>query len=166
MNYNVKNRSASVVVYTIPENNIRREFMPGETKKISKEELDQLSFQPGGRTLMASFLQIQSDEALQDLNIPVEPEYYMNEQQIVDLIKTGEYDAFLDCLDFAPTGIMDLIKKFAIEIPMTDTRKIEALKESAPLQTKSNLKQTLTYLYQFYLKSKFFINNNSFLINP
>ena len=129
MIYNVKNRSASVVVYTIPENNVRREFMPGETKKISKEELDQLSFQPGGRTLMASFLQIQSDEALQDLNIPVEPEYYMNEQQIVDLIKTGEYDAFLDCLDFAPTGIMDLIKKFAVEIPMTDTRKIEALKD-------------------------------------
>ena len=92
MMYNVKNRSASVVVYTIPENNIRREFMPGETKKISKEELDQLSFQPGGRTLMASFLQIQSDEALQDLNIPVEPEYYMNEQQIVDLIKS---DIFL-----------------------------------------------------------------------
>ena len=129
MTYNVKNRSASVVVYTIPENNIRREFMPGETKKISKEELDQLGFQPGGRTLMASFLQIQSDEALQELNIPVEPEYYMNEQQIIDLIKTGEYDAFLDCLDFAPTGIMDLIKKFAIDIPMTDTRKIEALKE-------------------------------------
>lgn len=129
MSYNVKNRSASVVVYTIPENNIRREFMPGETKKISKEELDQLSFQPGGRTLMASFLQIQSDEALEELNIPVEPEYYMSEQQIVDLIKTGEYDAFLDCLDFAPTGIMDLIKKFAIEIPMTDTRKIQALKD-------------------------------------
>jgi len=40
MVYNVKNRSTSMVVYTIPENNIRREFMPGETKKISKEELD------------------------------------------------------------------------------------------------------------------------------
>ena len=129
MSYNVKNRSASVVVYTIPENNIRREFMPGETKRIPKEELDQLSFQPGGRELMAGFLQIQSDEALRDLNIPVEPEYYMSEQEVVDLIQTGDYNAFLDCLDFAPTGVMDLIKRFAIEIPMTDTRKIAALKD-------------------------------------
>ena len=129
MVYNVKNRSASMVVYTIPEEGIRREFMPGEVKKISKEELDKLSFQPGGRTIMAGFLQIQSQEALDELNIPVEPEYYMNEQEVADLIKSGEYDAFLDCLDFAPTGVMDLIKRFAVEIPMTDTRKIQALKD-------------------------------------
>ena len=127
--YNVKNRSASIVVYTIPDSNIRREFMPGEVKSISKDELDQLSYQPGGRELMAGFLQIQSAEALEDLNIPVEPEYYMNEQQVADLVRIGDYDAFLDCLDFAPTGVMDLIKRFAVEIPMTDTRKIAALKE-------------------------------------
>ena len=127
--FNVKNRSASMVVYRIPENNVRREFQPGETKKISKEELDNLAFQPGGRELMLSFLQIQSADALRDLNIPTEPEYYMNEQQIADLIVKGSLDAFLDCLDFAPTGVMDLIKKFAVQIPMTDTTKIDALKE-------------------------------------
>lgn len=129
MVYNVKNRSASMVVYTIPEDGIRREFMPGEVKKISQEELDKLSFQPGGRTIMAGFLQIQSQEALDELNIATEPEYFMSEQEIADLIKSGEYDAFLDCLDFAPTGVMDLIKRFAVEIPMTDTRKIQALKD-------------------------------------
>ena len=127
--FNVKNRSASMVVYTIPEEGIRREFMPGETKKITQEELDKLSFQPGGRELMAGFLQIQSQDAVNKLNIPVEPEYFMNEQEVADLIVNGEYDAFLDCLDFAPTGVMDLIKKFAVSIPMTDTRKITALKD-------------------------------------
>lgn len=129
MNFNVKNRSASMVVYTIPEDGIRREFMPGEVKKISKEELDKLSFQPGGRELMAGFLQIQSEEELKDLNIDVEPEYFMSEQEVAELIINGGYEAFLDCLDFAPTGVMDLIKKFAVGIPMTDTRKIAALKE-------------------------------------
>ena len=34
--YLVKNRSASVVVYVIPEEGIRREFMPGESKRIEK----------------------------------------------------------------------------------------------------------------------------------
>lgn len=36
---NVTNRSAGMVVYNIPEEGIRREFMPGETKKINFEEL-------------------------------------------------------------------------------------------------------------------------------
>ena len=37
--YNVKNRSAGAVLYTIPEDNVRRRFAPGETKRISYEEL-------------------------------------------------------------------------------------------------------------------------------
>ena len=37
--YNVKNRSASTIVYKIPEDNIRRRFTPGETKRISYDEL-------------------------------------------------------------------------------------------------------------------------------
>lgn len=127
--YLVKNRSASVVVYVIPEEGIRREFMPGESKRIEKSELDKLSFQPGGRELMTSFLQIAADEIIKEFNIPAEPEYFMNEQQVAELIAVGSLDAFLDCLDFAPKGVIDLIKKFAIDMPMTDTQKIQALKE-------------------------------------
>lgn len=126
--YNVKNRSASMAIYTIPEAGIRREFMPGETKQIPKTELDQLIFQPGGREILSSFLQVYDDEITKEYNIKTEPEYYMNEQQIVELIRTGELDAFLDCLDWAPIGVIDLIKGFAVSLPMTDTRKIEALK--------------------------------------
>ena len=55
--YNVKNRSASMVIYRIPEENIRREFAPGEVKKISLDELTKLSYQSGGQALMANFLQ-------------------------------------------------------------------------------------------------------------
>ena len=127
--YNVKNRSASVVVYRIPEKNIRREFMPGEAKKISHEELTDLSFQSGGRELMANYLQIQNVEVREDLNIHTELEYEYSEEDIVNLIKSGSLDAFLDCLDYAPVGVIDLIKSFAISIPMTDMSKAEALKE-------------------------------------
>ena len=54
--YNVKNRSAGIVKYTIPEDNIVRRFTPGETKRISYEELLHLSYQPGGREMMINFL--------------------------------------------------------------------------------------------------------------
>ena len=141
--YTVKNRSASRVFYKIPEDNIRREFNPGETKRISFEELEKLSYQSGGRELMANFLQIQSVEATQNLGIHTEPEYNMSEDQIIDLIKTGSLDAFLDCLDFAPVGVIDLLKKFAISVPLADYDKRQALKEKTGFDVDVALKNML-----------------------
>jgi len=127
--YNVKNRSAGMVVYRIPEDNIRREFAPGEVKKITFEELEKLTFQPGGRSLMANFLQIQSEQTLEKLGIKTELEYNMSEKEIAELLVSGSLDAFLDCLDFAPTGVIDLVKQFAVALPLEDIHKREALKE-------------------------------------
>jgi hypothetical protein len=126
--YNVKNRSAGAVLYTIPEDNIRRRFAPGETKRISYEELLHLSYQAGGRELMANFLQIQSEGVPKSLGIKTEPEYYMNEQQVIDLLKNGTVDQFLDCLNFAPEGVIELIKKFAVSLPLDNYEKRQALK--------------------------------------
>lgn len=127
--YLVKNRSASIVGYKIPELGIRREFGIGETKKISGEELEKLTFQAGGRELLEGFLQVTAEEMINNLNLHVEPEYFMSEQQVADLIISGTQEAFLDALDYAPTGVIDLIKRFAIDLPMTDTNKIAALKD-------------------------------------
>ena len=125
----VKNRSAGMVVYRIPEHGIRREFAAGEVKKVPYEELVWLSYVPGGRQLMELYLQIQNAEAIEDLNIHTEPEYYMTETQIVDLLQdTSKYDEFLDALDFAPAGVIDLIKALSVNLPLTDTRKIEAIR--------------------------------------
>lgn len=125
----VKNRSASLAVYSIPEINVRREFAPGETKNITYGELEKLSYQPGGRTIMQNFLQIIDPEATGDLGINREPEYDLSEQQIVDLMTNGSLDAFLDCLDFAPVGVIDLIKKFSVSLPLNDIDKRDALKK-------------------------------------
>ena len=94
----VKNRSASQVIYTVSELGIRREFAPGETKRIPFDELEKLSWQAGGRELMASFLQLGAVEVLEELSIPTEVEYYMSEEQIIELLLHGDYDAYLDCL--------------------------------------------------------------------
>lgn len=61
--YLVTNRSAGLVCYTLPEMGIKnREFQPGETKKISAEELNNLSYKPGGVVLMRDYLIIQDPE--------------------------------------------------------------------------------------------------------
>ena len=127
--FNVKNRSAGMVLYKIPELNVRREFSPGETKKISYEELEKLSFQSGGRSLLDDYLQITNIESLPELNLTAEPEYFMSEDQIIDLIKNGSLDAFLDCLDFAPVGVLDIIKQLSVSLPMNDIQKRQALKD-------------------------------------
>ena len=127
--YNVKNRSSSVVVYRIPETNLRREFAPGEVKKVPFGELEKLTFQAGGRELLENFLQILEEPVTDELSIHRELEYNMSEAQIRDLLLSGSLDAFLDALDFAPIGVIDLIKTMAVSLPLTDLNKRRALKE-------------------------------------
>ena len=141
--YNVKNRGASTVVYRIPDSGIRREFQPGQTLKISSEELEKLVYQPGGTVLLSQFLQIIDLEALDKFNIKTEPEYHMSEQQVIELIKTGSLDAFLDALDFAPIGIIDLIKRLSVDIPMVDIQKRQALKQKTGFDVEAALKHDM-----------------------
>lgn len=127
--YNVKNRSASTVVYRIPESNLRREFAPGETKQIPFGELEKLTYQQGGREMLEQFLQIVDEAVTSDLNVHREVEYDMSEAQVRDLLLRGSLDAFLDALDFAPIGVIDLIKSMAVSLPLTDLNKRKALKD-------------------------------------
>ena len=137
---NVKNRSGSHVVYSIPEMGVRRSFAPGEVKRVTFEELEKLTYQAGGMEILTRFLQIQSGEVLNSFNMRVEPEYHMNEQQIAQLIARGSLDEFLDALDFAPDGVIDLIKRMSISMPLTDYNKIAALKEKTGLDVEAALK--------------------------
>lgn len=142
----VKNRSVSVIGYTIPDLNIRRRFVPGEVKEIPKEELDKLLYQPGGHFLLANYLQIHRDDVKTIEMVEPEREYYLSEDQVKELIKSGSLDAFKDALDFAPQGIIDLIKHYAVSLPMNDVAKIDALKKATGFDaTKalSNLKSTM-----------------------
>lgn len=127
--YEVKNRSSSVVVYGIPEDGIKRTFQPGETKRISFKELEKLTFQSGGQMIVNNYLLIKDTEPLQDLNVRPEPEYYLTEPQIIELIKEGSLDQFLDCLDFAPAGVIELVKDLSIKVPLSDYQKRQALKD-------------------------------------
>lgn len=128
MMYKVKNRSASRVVYKDPELKLRREFAPGETKIISYAELEKLSYIPGGRAMMANFLQLEP-QIVAKVGIEAQPEYFMSEAQIEEMLLRGSLDQFLDCLDFAPEGVLDLVKQLSIKLPLTDINKRRAMKE-------------------------------------
>lgn len=128
--YLVTNRSAGLVGYSLPEMGIKnREFQPGETKKISAEELINLGYKPGGVVLLRDYLQIKDEEVRDSLIGRVEPEYNMSIDDVKKLIQVGSMDEWLDCLDFAPEGVIDIIKTLSVELPLTDTNKMVAFKE-------------------------------------
>ena len=138
--YRVKNRGASTVVYRIADKGIRREFKPGQVMQISSEELEELTFQPGGTLILSQFLQILDLDGIQAARIKTEPEYHMSEADVAKLITSGSLDSFLDALDFAPIGVIDLIKKLSISIPMVDIQKRKALKEKTGFDVEAALK--------------------------
>lgn len=132
MEVKVKNRSNGVSVYTIPElgdrRNIRREFAAGEVKRIDIDELKALQFIPGGNVMLTEYLQVMDKGAVEELNLHVEPEYEMGEKEIKNLLLNGSLDSLLDCLDFAPTGVLDLIKKLSVDLPLNDSEKRDVIK--------------------------------------
>ena len=125
----IKNRSASVVGYSIPDLNIRRRFVPGEIKEIPLEEIQKLSYQTGGREILTHYLQVSKEDLKQLDTIEPEQEYFYSEEDIKRIMLYGTQDEFLDMLDFAPAGVMNLIKTYSVELPLMDLYKIEALKK-------------------------------------
>jgi len=59
----------------------------------------------------------------------VEPEYKYSRSDVLNLLKNGSLDEFLDCLDFAPSGVKELIKDLAVELPLNDVAKRDAILE-------------------------------------
>lgn len=126
----VLNRDNGSVVYSIPEmNGLRRVFQSGETKEVSFEQLQKLSYIPGGMTLLEDSLVILDKDAVAELLGQVEPEYNYTADDVINLMKNGSLEEFLDCLDFAPMGVKDLIKTLAVQLPLNDVRKREAIQE-------------------------------------
>lgn len=126
----VTNRDNGHVGYRIPDmNNLVRDFSANETKKITVEELKKLAYISGGPTLIRDYLIIDDAEVVKEVLGEVEPEYYYTEDDVKNLLLTGSLDALKDCLEFAPKGTIDLVKKLAIEMPLNDIAKRKAILE-------------------------------------
>ena len=124
----VTNRDNGHVGYRIPDmNNLVRDFSANETKNITVEELKKLAYISGGPTLIRDYLIIDDAEVVREVLGEVEPEYYYTEEDVKNLLLTGSLDALKDCLEFAPKGTIDLVKKLAIEMPLNDISKRKAI---------------------------------------
>lgn len=126
----VTNRNGGWTGYTVPDLNITRNFKPGETKKIPFEELWSLQSVPGGDFILHNCLIINDTDALSQLNMEnLEPEYFYTEAEVRELLNSGSLEQLEDCLNFAPDGVIDLVKTIAVQTELPDTRKRKLIYE-------------------------------------
>lgn len=127
----VKNRNNGSIGYTIPDmHNLYRKFYAGEVKEniITFDELQKLSYLPGGMYILENYLVIlDNDEARDALLGQVEPEYGYTDEDVKNLLLNGSLDELLDCLDFAPVGVIELVKTLAVELEINDLSKRNAI---------------------------------------
>lgn len=123
----VSNRTFGSVGYSIPELHVKRYYIPDETKEITFEELKALYYTEGGKYLIENCLMVQDREAVSALHFETEPEYFYTRAEIEKVMVDGTLNEFLDMLDFAPDGVLELIKNIALELPLNDVAKRDAI---------------------------------------
>lgn len=124
----VRNRSDGGTGYTIPDlNNLHRDFQINEVKEITFEELFKLYQIPGGEYIIRNYLTVEDEDAVAELLGQVEPEYYYTSDQVAELLNKGTLDELEDCLNFAPAGVIDLIKTISVTLPLNDIAKREMI---------------------------------------
>lgn len=136
----VTNRDNGSVGYTIPDmGNLHRNFQSGESKEVTMEELRKLAWLPGGQYILENLLVIENVEAQQELLPSVEPEYNYTKTDVENLLSKGSVEQLQDCLDFAPDGVVNMVKDIAVSTELNDMRKREVILEA----TKFNVSKAI-----------------------
>lgn len=143
----VINRASCSISYNLPELMASRVFRsfgtPGDRMEIADSELKALSYTAGGRILLDSYLMIDDADVTEDLGITTEPEYFYTEDELVALLKKGTMDQLLDCLQFAPEGVLDLLKKVAVDIRLDSTEKRKVIGEHLKVNLDAMIKNDI-----------------------
>jgi hypothetical protein len=124
----VINRSDSNVTYNLEELKIRRVFTPNESKEIEEKELTALFQMDGGAELLKHHLLVDDKEWVEKYlpNAPVE--YFWKLSDVERCVKEDSLELFTETLDYAPQGVLELIKGYSWRLPLTDLNKINVMR--------------------------------------
>jgi len=124
------NRDHGSVGYRIPDLNIHRTFSAGETKKVTFNEIEQLSWVDGGKALLKHYLIIQDPEAAEEILGEVQPEYFYTQKDVKKLLTEGTLDQLKDTLEYGPKGVIDLVKQEAVELKLNNNAMREEIQKT------------------------------------
>jgi len=127
----VVNRTSGMVGYTIPTLRINRVWhKTGDIILVPINELVELTMMPGGRKLLEEYLLVQDKSVVEDvLGVEMQPEYSYSDTEVDFILYEGTDEQFSDCLDYAPAGVIGMLKAKAIKKKPNTTFKLAALNE-------------------------------------
>ena len=126
----VMNRSTGQAGYALPELNIRRVFNIGEIKELKDNEIRALYNTDAGRGMLTHILQVQNkDFVLKEIWPDAPIEYFWTIEDIKKCIYEDSVELFAETIDYAPDGVVDIIKDLAWRGPMNDLNKCNVLRD-------------------------------------
>lgn len=106
----------------------RYSFGPQQAKTLSAEDLRSLAYVPGILTMFYDGkLRMDNMELCREFNIPTDiPEYDYTIEDIDRILVKEDIEVLMDVLDFAPEGILELVKNraIALKIPSLEKRRV------------------------------------------
>ncbi|WP_372011322.1 hypothetical protein NBRC13296_12160 [Paenibacillus chitinolyticus] len=137
----VFNNNGGVVFYYSELNRVKRRWdKPNVDKKISLEELKELVNTAGGYELLRDDLLITDIDVREELGLPVEKEYMLDDQGIKELLGRSQED-LEEVLSNASDAIKEKIAHVAILIQLADLNKIEVIKANTGIDILSAIQQ-------------------------
>lgn len=125
----VMNRDVGQTGYHLPELQIRRVFNVGEIKELKEEEILLLYNTDAGRLMLCQILQIQNKDFVREHIWPEAPiEYFWTKEQIRKCLEEDSVELFSETLDYAPEGVINILKDLAWRLPLTDLNKCNIMK--------------------------------------
>jgi hypothetical protein len=126
----VISRSKGSVSYSIPTLRVSRTWLQaGDSIDIPIDELLELRVTAGGAKLMDKYLMIADPTAYAIVYNEEEmiPEYQYGIEEVKYLLYEGTVEQLMDAIDYAPQGVLDLIKQLAVKKMPDKTDKIEVI---------------------------------------
>lgn len=126
----VMNRDIGQTGYHLPELQIRRVFNVGEIKELKEEEILLLYNTDAGRLMLCQILQIQNKEFVRKNIWPEAPvEYFWTKEDIKKCLLEDSVELFAETLEYAPEGVINILKDLAWRLPLTDLNKCNIMVE-------------------------------------
>lgn len=134
------NGTGSVSYYSELARTTRKWDKPDTKKKISLDELRELVSSSGGYELLENFLLIKDMDVREDLGLPVEKSFMLDEKEIKSVLKKS-VDVLEETLENTSSSIKDKIAQVAIDTKLSDLDKLEVIQEHTGVDVLSAIKE-------------------------
>lgn len=121
----VKNVSSATVVITAPDVNLRRELIPGRVIPLSKDDFEELSFDPGMQNLLrAGYLQVKgmdegAKQIVADTVQQADDTSILTVDEIRKIYEDKNVTKFAKVISKASPATRDTMVKLAVEMDIT-----------------------------------------------